>query len=356
MLGGWIGRIGQAGRDVRDRSGNRATSRTSREPARACAGKWHISISLGAMVRLLCSALLASFVGACLALAALYASWTVGLPDGTFGAAQASDRAIAAYVLLFGFHLVNALFDQATGAFRHARAWQDHPEPDAAAFTPLWPGFLAFWAFTHGPLAVAGSYYFALWSWQLTLAWPLDAEALQNILGTVGAMARPPSLADAALRLVAGAGIAALALYAGRVGVVALPPDAKRFGLRRLTDQPLWAVLTLVCAVEALRALLRRLAPTDARVAVPLMCRAEASNPRRTEVAPRLLLTPSDRAARAGWPLGRWSAARTRTGGTRRLGSGGSWATATSPRRRANCCCPSRGGRRSLRSRASLGP
>ena len=59
-------------------------------------------------------ALLAFAAGAALGAAALYAAWVYLLPIGTVSDVVSEDRAIASYVLLFSFHIVNALFDQCT--------------------------------------------------------------------------------------------------------------------------------------------------------------------------------------------------------------------------------------------------
>ena len=88
-------------------------------------------------------ALLAFAAGAALGAAALYAAWVYLLPIGTVSDVVSEDRAIASYVLLFSFHIVNALFDHCTGAFRDARTWEKRP--DAREYRLLWPAFLAFW-------------------------------------------------------------------------------------------------------------------------------------------------------------------------------------------------------------------
>ena len=217
--------------------------------------------------RMIGHALLAFAAGAALGAAALYAAWVYLLPIGTVSDVVSEDRAIASYVLLFSFHIVNALFDQCTGAFRDARTWEKRP--DAREYRLLWPAFLAFWIATHSPLAFTGSYYFAYWS--LVDAPGLAASRWSDLVNIVAAQAVPSNAIDAALRAVSASGICALALYAGRVGVVVLPPSAPRLGLRRLTDQPLWAVLTIVGAAEAARAAAVGASLADARVAVPLL-------------------------------------------------------------------------------------
>ena len=114
------------------------------------------------MLEVVGHALLAFAAGAALGAAALYAAWVYLLPIGTVSDVVSEDRAIASYVLLFSFHIVSALFDQCTGAFRDARTWEKRP--DAREYRLLWPAFLAFWIATHSPLAFTGSYYFAYWS------------------------------------------------------------------------------------------------------------------------------------------------------------------------------------------------
>jgi len=209
------------------------------------------------------------FAGAAVGAAAFSAAWKFLIPPFALRPELADDRSLAAYYLLFSFHILNALTDHCTGAFRDARRWQELEWPPHSEFRQLWSFYLAFWITTHSPCAVAASWYFAKWS--LVDAEGLQADVILRPVSVVLAQPVPDDVTDAALRAVSAAGIASLALYAARAGVVVLPPSAPRIGLRRLTDQPLWAVLTLVCAVEAARAAAAGVALADSRVAVPLL-------------------------------------------------------------------------------------
>ena len=210
-------------------------------------------------------ALLSFVVGGALGASALFAAWTQLTSRSCSSACDSSAFTIVSYVLLFAFHIVNALVDQQTGAFRAARVWHDSERPDLVEYrTTLWPAYLAFWIVTHSPLAIAASYFFARWTLIDVADLELSPPWLTLAVEIISTQAKPAGVTDTALRCVSASAIAALALYAGRVGVVVLPPSAPRVGLRRLTDQPLWAVLSLWTLVEAARALYQGVAANGA--------------------------------------------------------------------------------------------
>lgn len=218
-------------------------------------------------------------LGSVIGCAAFVAAWSLLLPSGLLRPELADDRSIASYLLLFGFHILNAIIDQWTGLFRDARKWEQSEKPDSGEYRLMWSAYLGFWTCTHAPLAVTGAFYFMQWclvdSVGLSEILPLPTDSwtaawvdVRTIMATQFA---PAGAVDTALRAVSATAIAVLSLYAGRVGVVVPLPSAPRIGLRRLTDQPLWIFLSCVMVAEATRALSSGIDLVDSRALVPLL-------------------------------------------------------------------------------------